>query len=125
MTSVIPDGTHPQLNLLPFVVGADFSDSCIEFVLGPFDHALYDLSLSLERPIIVQVEFYSKNPDNHSLQLRCDLFHLIDLEDISRLNILKTFQRDAAFVTRLHFFHVIFETSEGCHFPIIDYHVVS
>ena len=125
MTSVISDGTHPQLNLLPFIVGADFGDGCIEFVLGPFDHTLYDLSLSLERPIIVQVEFYSKNPDNHSLQLRCDFLHLIDLEDISRLNILKTFQPDAALVTRLHFFHVIFKTSEGCHLPIKDNHVVS
>jgi len=53
------------------------------------------------------------------LYLRSDFFQVITLQDITDLDIIEMFNPDAAFITGLYFFDVIFKPPQGGIFAFI------
>jgi len=118
MTPVIRHSADSQFYLLPFVIRAYLRDGHVEFVLNLFYHALYNLSLSLQGTILMQMKFNDHGTDNHLLQFRLYFFDLVNLEHVTRFNILKGLKPYAAFIPCLHLFYIPFETLKGGHLSI-------
>jgi hypothetical protein len=65
MTPIIAHRSHPQLNLLPLIIGAHFGNGRIELGLHLIDHTPDDFSFPLERPIVKKEKLDLQSTDHH------------------------------------------------------------
>lgn len=67
MPTIIADAANSQRGRLPQVVIVNLSYRNLEFALNPADNGFYDLPLTLERPVLRQMEFDFTYTDIHGL----------------------------------------------------------
>ena len=65
MSSIVSHSTDSQLNLFPHIIGSDLRDGDVKSGFHLAHYALYDLSLSFERAVIMETKCYLQSADHH------------------------------------------------------------